>query len=470
MAGLAVEERVCHHLASATRSDIPAPAAEQARRAILWWTATALEGSTEPEQELLRTFAFRQGGSNEATILGSPHRVPAEMAGMVNARAGKAFEHEDKFWANENIGVAIGCCVVPAAVAMAQARGAVCGRDLLTAVAIAIDVEARLIRPVPASFFSGRVPANATFAFGNYGAAAAAAKICALDAAGFSDALGLAHGQAAGNLQGQLEGRGVSIQCGFAVRSGVLAARLADQGLNGPQGWLTGRAGLYATHFPGSSVDLNSVLDELGQGYLGVNAAFKAYPCGIVAHPALDAVRSARSSIGKRAVRAVEVLGPTSLRIMADPIQLKRSPRTAVEAQFSIPWAIACVLRDDELTIDHYNEQSLASEELRRIAANVTVTLQEDARGTAVRIALSDGMVLEPAPVLIARGHPRNPLPTSEIFELFRRSASRAGVSRSDAERALAVLSRLDDAPDVDQIYSLLGGTLPGRKPGKSDG
>jgi 2-methylcitrate dehydratase PrpD len=126
----------------------------------------------------------------------------------------------------------------------------------------------------------------------------------------------------------------------------------------------------------------------------GVNMAFKAYPCGIVAHPALDAVRSARPSIGNRAIHAVEVLGPVSLRIMADPIEIKRSPQTVVEAQFSIPWAVACVIRDDELTIDHYTDKSLADEELRRLAASVTVTLREGPRaaplsGSLCQTALS---------------------------------------------------------------------------------
>ena len=120
------------------------------------------------------------------------------------------------------------------------------------------------------------------------------------------------------------------------------------------------------------------------------------------------------------------------------------------------------MIRGDELTIDHYSDRNLADEELRRLASDVTVTLREDACGTIVRIVLSDGSILQPAPVLIARGHPRNPLPTSEIAELFLHSASRASVSPPNAERAFATLSRLDDAPDVDQIYSLLAGALPG--------
>ena len=460
--GPVVEERVAAHLASVTGDDLPGPAAGQAARAILWWAATALEGSTAPEQGALRAYVSGLGGAREATVLGSPRRVPAALAGMVNGRAGKALEREDKFWADESIGFGVGCCVVPAAVATAQARGGVSGRDLVTAVAVAVDLEARLLRPLGLGFVPGRAVANATFALGNYGAAVAAAKILGSDAAGFLDTLGLVHGQACGNFQGQLEGRGVSIQCGFAVRNGIVAARLARRGLTGPRASITGGAGLYAVHYPKCEVDPRSIADKLGQDYLGVKLGYKAYPCGIVAHSALDAVRSARPSIGDRTVQAVEVDGPTSLRIMAEPIGAKRAPRTATEAQFSIPWGIACVVRDGDLTIDHYREEFLADPELRRLAGTVTLNLRDRTRGTAVRIVLSDGTALRTESVLIARGHPRNPLPTEEMAALFLRSAERASVPRGDAERALAMLRRLDDEPDVDKIFSLLAGNLPG--------
>jgi 2-methylcitrate dehydratase PrpD len=463
--GAAVEEELARHFAATGPGDIPRLPAEQARRAILWWTATALEGSAEPQQKALYTYTSRQGGRTEATVLGRPARLPAELAGLVNGRAGKALEREDKYWASESIGFAIGCCVVPAAVAVAQALGGVPGSYLTMAVALAIDFEARLLSPLGLGFVPGRAAANATFALGNYGAAVAAGKVLGLDAAGFLDALGLVHGQASGNFQGQYEGRGVSIQCGYAVRNGIAAARLAHAGLTGPHAFITGAAGLYAVHYPNSDVDPESVTRALGQDYLGVNLGFKAYPCGIVAHPALDAVRSVRPLIGGRSVKAVEVDGPPSLSIMAEPIEAKRSPRTAIEAQFSIPWAIGCTIRDDALTVDHYSDELLADAELRRLAETVTVRLRPEIQGSTVRIVLSDGSVLQTEPVLTARGHPRNPLPTSEIAQLFQRSARRAAVPESNAGQALAMLNRLPAVPDVDDIFSLLAGPagpLPG--------
>lgn len=216
-----IERRVATHLAATAWDDLPAPSRESALRAILWWLATGLEGVTEANHATLLRYVEQLAGPAEAAILGTSQRTTAELAGLVNGRAGKAWEHEDKYWVDETIGFAVGCCVVPAAIAAAEARGAVSGPALATAVALAIDLEIRLLRPLGLGFVPGQAVANATFTLGTYGAAVAAAKIFSLNADGFLDALGLAHCQACGNFQGQVEGRGVATQAGIAVRNGI---------------------------------------------------------------------------------------------------------------------------------------------------------------------------------------------------------------------------------------------------------
>jgi 2-methylcitrate dehydratase PrpD len=456
-----IEERLAEHVATTRADSLPDDVVQQSLRAILWWSATALEGATEIHQAPLRAYVSHQGRTREANVLGSGLRTTAEFAALVNGRAGKACEHEDKIWADGSIGIAMGVCVVPAAVAVAQARGGVSGRELLAAVALAIDVEARLARPLGLGFVPGKAVANATFALGTYGAAVAAAKVLELDAAGVLDALGLAHAQASGNFQGQFEGRAVSLQCGFAVRNGVIAARLAAAGRPGVRASLTGRAGLYAVHYPACEVDPESIVRDLGTDYLGVRQGLKAYPSGIVAHAAVDAVRSVRTRVQNGRVDRIEVEGPPTLRIMAEPIEAKRAPRSAVEAQFSIPWAVACGVRDGDLTVDHYDDAALGDGELQRLAGAVTITMGDQHQGTRVRLVMSDGSVAESDAVLVARGHPDNPLPTEDIVELFLRSADRAMVAPADAQDALAKLRRLSSEPDVDAIFSLLKGTLP---------
>jgi 2-methylcitrate dehydratase PrpD len=336
-----VERTLADHLAAVEWSDLPLPAREQASRAVLWWLATALEGATEPEQASLIRYVMAQESKEESTLVGTPYRASSDLAGLVNGRAGKAFEHEDKYWVDESIGFAVGCCVVPAALAAAEARSGVSGRSLLAAVALGIDLEARLIAPLGLGFIPGRSAANATFALGNYGAAAAAAKVYGLNASGHLDALGLAHAQACGNFQGQVEGRSVALQAGIGVRNGLVAARLASFGVSGVRASITGRAGLYAVHYPGSDVDPDRIVEGLGSRYLGTRLGYKAYPCGIVAHPALDALRSLLPRIGSAEVARIEVTGPPSLQIMAEPIDVKRAPASDIEAMFSIPMARA---------------------------------------------------------------------------------------------------------------------------------
>ena len=455
-AATTVEPRLAAHLAAADYGSLPAAALSRAGRSIVWWIATALEGSMAPEQAALQRYFGNQGGPAESSVLGARLRAPAEVAGLINGRAGKVNEREEKYWVSESIGFSIGVCVVPAAVAVAQAVGHVSGRDLLAAVAVATDLEARLLRPVGMGFIPGRKAANTSFALGNYGAAVVAGKLLGLSRDQFLDALGLAHAQSCGTYQGQYDGRGVPVQCGFAVRNGITAARLANAGVTGPIASITGRAGLYATHFPHSSVEFDSILDELGRDYLGAKIGFKAYPCGIVAHPAVDAVREIRPEIRDRKIDTIAVSGSGTLLIMAEPAEQKRAPKTATEARFSLPWAVACALRDGDLTLKHFETESLDDPGLQAIAATVRVTMDDDAEGTTVTLAFTDGSQLSSAPAIIARGHPDRPLAISEIEDLFRASAARALVPATHAERALKMLVDLESVSDVGEIVTLL--------------
>jgi 2-methylcitrate dehydratase PrpD len=457
-----VEQHLARHAASMTWDCLPDEARRQAVRATLWWAATALEGSLGSQQQQLRTYAVSAGGLPEATMLGSGSRVLAEYAGLVNGRAGKAMEREDKYMIDEAIGFAIGCAVVPSAVAMSQAKlnGPVSGAELLTAVSVGVDLEARLVRAIGLGFVPGRTAANATFAMGNYGAATAAGKILGLDETQMLDAWGLAHGQAAGNFQGQVEGRGVAVQCGFAVRNGVTAARLASAGIEGPHNFLSGKAGVYQVHFPASQPDLSAIVERLGSYHHVVDLAFKRYPCGIVAHPALDAVIALRSQIsGLEEVATINVVGPPSMGIMTEPLPAKQSPRSSVEAQFSIPWAVACAMRDGDLLLRHFSAEAIADDELRRLSARVVVELR-DVEATGVSVTTRSGMTLVGEPVRWAEGHPSKPLSTDTMEKLFLAAAYNATVPEDQGQEALGRLKELDSEANVDEVFSLLTGSL----------
>lgn len=459
----AIEIELAAHLSSARAEDIPDRAMQEAKRAVTWWTATALEGASNPDLAPLRAYASRHNSLEEATLLGAGCRVVAETAGLFNGAAGKAYEHEDKFWVNESIGFAPASAVVPAAVAAAQASGSVSGRRLMAAVSLAIDLEIRLIRPLGLGFTPGRAAANATFVLGTYGAAAASAKILGLRADATHDTLGIAHAQAAGNFQAQLEGRGVAVQCGFAVRNGIAAARIASNGALGPSSWLAGAAGLYATHFPATPVEAASVKDGLGREFLGTMLGYKAYPCGIVAHPAIDAALAVGGETEANSIAKIRVLGPPELAIMADPISEKRRPTTSVEAAFSLPWMVACALRDGNVRLDHFGQEALNDALLHRLAASVDIHMIHGSRGTAVEVETYDGAVHRSQEVTFAKGHPNRPLSTPEMLDTLRQAADRAGIDEPTARTAAARLESLEECADIDSLFSSLSGPAAAR-------
>jgi 2-methylcitrate dehydratase PrpD len=452
----AVERALAEHVESATWDALSGDARMQVSRALIWWAATALEGATDPGQQPLLEYVRSRQSPAEATVLGASMRTSAEFAALLHGRAAKAWEHEDKYWVDDSIGPGVAYCVVSAAVAAAEAAGGVSGPRLGAAIAGGVDLVIRLLRPLGLGFVPGRAGQHAAFVLGTYGAAVAAGKISGFNREQLLDVLGLAHMHAAGNFQAQFEGRGVALQGGLAARNGVESARLASFGLQGPHAAITGRAGLYESHFRGIEIEPEMVLDEIATRCFITEVAYKAYPCGVVAHPAIDAMLAIRDKIDPSAVASVAVLGPESLLIMAEPEDLRRSPATPVEAQFSIPWAIACALRDGDVSIDHYAASALADSELRNLAASTRVIRSSDFRGSAVEVRFRDGSTVRSDAVVHASGHPMHPLGTERMARLLAAAAVRVGVHQPSAAEAVHRLQNIDAVTDIGEVMHLL--------------
>jgi hypothetical protein len=86
---------------------------------------------------------------------------------------------------------------------------------------------------------------------------------------------------------------------------------------------------------------------DLGRAFLGARLV-QGLSVRAVAHPVLDAVLSIRDTTASPQNRSKRFtwFGTPRLRIMAEPKEAKQNPRTHVEAEFSIPWGVACVLVD----------------------------------------------------------------------------------------------------------------------------
>jgi 2-methylcitrate dehydratase PrpD len=456
---LDMERSLSENLAVVEWDAIPAAAIRAARRELLWFLGTAVAGASAPGSRNLRDYAVDFGCPAQASILGYGDRTIVPLAGFVNATYAKALEYEDKIWIGNTHGYGVGMAVVPAVLAAAEAIRDVSGNSLLTAISAATDLHARLIlAPRDATF--GKTGWNPAYLFSCFGAAAGAAKVMGLDADGIQNALGLAYAQAAGNYQGHIEGvLGIRLQLGFGVRNGIMAAELAARGFTGVHQFLNGRYGLFNQYFAGLEVDTESIIAGLGSVFKGERIGFKGYPCGLVIHPALDALQPLRGSFDPSDVVGVQITGDEHLRIMCEPEDVRHHPNDSVEAQFSAPWAVACTILDGRVGLRHFSDDVLAKNEYRRLAELVSIQLEPGRGSSRVEIRLADGRVLRSADVTQAKGHPDNPLSDEDISEIVAAClAFGPGNANASAASHLAeMILTADPLPSVSEIMAVLG-------------
>jgi 2-methylcitrate dehydratase PrpD len=455
-----VEDTLCQHLARVSTAAVPASAMAAARRELLWAIGTAIGGAGADGSRELRDYVCSQGGNPQSTILGFGDQVPAALAGFANGVYAKALEYEDKVWIGNTHGYGVGMAVVPAALAVAEKYGPTTGDDLLGAIAVATDVEARLLLAVEDSAYDVG-GWNFTYLFAVFGAIAAVAKLLRLDADTTQSAFGLAFAQAAGNYQGNLEGVfGVRLQGGFAVRNAIMAGELAQRNLAGVRNFLTGKFGLFRVFFDQVDVNLPLVTEDLGATYLGERLGFKRYPCGLVVHPALDALRAIPDSYSPSQVERVRLFGGDWLRVMAEPIETRRSPTSFVEAQFSAPWTAACVMIDGDLELRHCTPTMLARPEYRRLAGVVDVDIEKGRDRCYAEVELDGGQILRSPEVRVARGHPDNPMSDEEIGKAVRDCASFGATAGAadGAKRLPELLLGSDEVPSAGEIVAVVRG------------
>ena len=125
-------------------------------------------------------------------------------------------------------------------------------------------------------------------------AALEAAEILKLDENRTVAALGIALSQASGVFEFLSNGASVkSMHPGWAAHAGLLAARLAAAGLNGPETALEGRMGLFqqfAVDGARAVEGFAALLATLGRHWHLREAAYKFLPCCHYLHPYVEAL------------------------------------------------------------------------------------------------------------------------------------------------------------------------------------
>jgi 2-methylcitrate dehydratase PrpD len=199
------------------------------------------------------------------------------------------------------------------------------------------------------------------------------------------------------------------------------------------------------------------VLARLGGQWQVLASAVKPHACCRYNHAAIDAVLAI---VGRVRLAPGDVAGvttwvpPSSLPIVAEPSAAKAAPRNVVDAQFSLPYAVAVAIRHGRASLAEYTEAALADPDVRRLAAAVTCAGDEALDrafpghwGARVELRTVDGARHE-AVVPDAKGSPRNPLTWDELTAKAR-ALTDGILSPARLAALLAATARLEELPDI---------------------
>ncbi len=441
-------------------AQVPAAAVRAVKRLILDHLGCALGGSRTPLARAAAAAVGEDGGS-EACVVGTGRRAAPGPAAFANAMAANALDYDDTGATGHP-----GATVIPAALALAEALGR-SGADLLVAVLAGYEVWIRIGEAVQPTW-ARRVEVYGSGTTQTFGAVAAASRLLGLALEHTLSAFGLAgafaplpHEAKFGWDEDRLSW--IKDNVAWPAEAGVRAARLAARGFRATHTILEGERGL-ARMMSSDRHDPDRLVRGLGAEWSVLELSLKPYPCCRWIHSTLDAVRDL---VGREGIRAEDVRRVRVASIDAFPAWFGgRRPPTMVDAQFSVPHAIAMTLlgRPRARWWEDANRSDPAV-----LALMDRVALDVDAEAQAAWLRLRHSARI-PVTVAVetadrtleharrhARGGVDEPLSDAEVGEKFRELAEPVLGPRGAAR----VRELVDTLEEVDRVGRLTAALAP---------
>jgi 2-methylcitrate dehydratase PrpD len=391
-------------LGALAREPLPAPLAHEAKRALINVLGLAIGASHHAGVDAIVVAAGELGGAPSAPVLGRTQRVDAHFGALAAGFAAHVDDFDDTHLATV-IHPGAACMAVLVALAHETAPS---GASALRAFAIGCEAQLRAgVAISPEHYERGW---HITGTCGVVGAAVTAALLLGFDDASLARAVRLS----ATMTLGQREAFGTMTKAfhpGKAAANGILAARLAAQGADAPGTILEdprGFAAALSTRF-----DPAQLLDDVGTRWELADNTYKPYPCGIVAHPSIDAALALRERVTPDAIAALRAhCHPLVPELMGNP-----DPADGLQARFSAIHGIAAALCDGRVGLPQYETERVRRADVCALRARTVLVASPGIARDAARLEarLHDGTVLEEV-VEHARGSAARPLTDAELF------------------------------------------------------
>ena len=443
-------QRLAAFTTGLTLDDVPADVAEHAKLHLLDTLGCGLAAHALGVAAEGRTAMAEVGGEAQATVIGLEAPLPGMSAAFANAMLCHGLDFDDTHSDSVSHVSTVTC---PAALAAGEATRR-SGRDVLAAIVGANEVVTRIGMAASGEFH--RRGFHPTAICGVFGATAAAARLRGLEAERATSALGIAGSMASGLFAYLEDGTPTKpIHPGWAAHGGLLAARLAELGAEGPPSVLEGKFGLYHAYLaaePGA-IDIEAQLVDLGTRWETPRIAYKPYPACHFMHGSLGATAEAAAGLDPDDVEEILVTVPAAgVSLVLEPAASKIAPRSEYEGKFSLQYSAAAMIVHGRVGVSTYSDEAIADPRVLDLARRVRYEAKDyDTYPAAfpggVRIRTRDGRTIE-ADFPYQRGGPENPLTADEVKAKFRENAALA-LSDEMLEQLETAILALDEQADL---------------------
>lgn len=452
--------KLAEHIASVHYDEIPTNAADVTKKSLLDGLGVMLAAGTMGEgcQQFVN-LAMAGGGEKESTIIGFDAKVPACMAAFANGSMAHALDFEDT---HDGAFVHPNAAAIPAALAVAESIGSVGGKEFITALALGSDIVSRLglvlmEDPIKYGWYMAPI-------LGAFGATTAACKLMNLGPKQILDAFSLTLCQATCSAELTRSPHSVvrAIRDAFSAKAGVLSALLAKRGVTGFEQPIEGKAGLFRL-YSRRKYDLSALTRELGETFEGANVSFKPWPSCRGTHSFIEASLQIVETHDLKLGDIEEIwltVSPSPIdKVLCEPLAKKQSPKTAIDAKFSIPFVVAVAVVHREVTLNHFTPQGLKNPKVLEVARKVSYEVNSNLEATQGLVQIKVGhKVMSSKASKFAYGHPTNPISQESLVAKFMGCAAHSAkqIPKEDLDSAVQLILHLEDVNRIDEITEYL--------------
>lgn len=447
---------VARFAASLRFDDVPKDVVQRIKLSVLDSIGCCLFGATLPWTRKVADLAMAEGAAPAASLMGMGKKTSVALAALVNGTSGHAFELDDIH--KESI-IHMGSLATPVALAFAEERGGLPGRDVVTGMVAGYEVGARVGNAATMSlFFRGFHPQGTSGAFA---AAATAARMLGLGAEQFQHALGIVGSQAGGLMAAQEGAMVKRFHSGRAAQSGVYSALLARNGFTGVTDALEARYGGYLTCYS-DQPNPSRLTAGLGTTWETLNVGYKPHASVTSIHTALDGLADImrENQLSANDIERVET-GLSPMTHVHCAWEYKAQGVTA--AQMNLYYGLAVIALDGVAFTEQYREDRLRDPKIIEFIGRIKASVDAEIEGMGapfrhaarVTVTARDGRRFEKL-LLHRRGSAENPLQPGDIEYKFRHVVERC-LSRAHTDKVIGLVDSLDRLDSTRELLAIVG-------------